>query len=27
VGQAAMKLGQEMQSIAEEYGISFINYP
>jgi hypothetical protein len=27
VGQAAMKLGQEMQSVAEQYGISYINYP
>ncbi|OGI28987.1 MAG: hypothetical protein A2184_03635 [Candidatus Moranbacteria bacterium RIFOXYA1_FULL_44_7] len=27
VGDAAMKLGQEMQSVAEQYGISFINFP
>ena len=27
VGQAGMKLGQEMQSVAEEYEISFINFP
>ncbi|MDD5489054.1 MAG: hypothetical protein PHP25_00025 [Candidatus Moranbacteria bacterium] len=27
VGQAASKLGSEMQSVAKEYGISFINFP
>ncbi len=27
VTQAAAKLGKEMQSIAKEYGISYINYP
>jgi hypothetical protein len=27
VGQAAMKLGEEMKSIADEYGIDYINYP
>ncbi|KKT32611.1 MAG: hypothetical protein UW19_C0018G0033 [Candidatus Moranbacteria bacterium GW2011_GWF2_44_10] len=27
VGDAAMKLGQEMQSVAEQYGISLINFP
>lgn len=27
VGQAAMKLGNEMQSVAKEYGISFVNFP
>jgi hypothetical protein len=27
VGQAAMKLGEEMKSIADEYGINYINFP
>lgn len=27
VAQSAMKLGQEMQTIAEEYGIDYINFP
>jgi len=27
VGQAAMKLGEEMKSIADEYGIDYINFP